>query len=114
MSLEEYYLEISLLIGTVLGGLAIKDICMSFISGLKFKLTPQFKEGDKIILDGYPAIIIKVGLVQSVFGCYTDQGLTWRYISNSKIESLKLEKVIDSDAHMDSAFEKAQKIQNYQ
>ena len=35
-----------------------------------------------------------------------------RYISNTKIESLKLEKIVDKDLHQDSAYEKRQKLKN--
>ena len=47
----------------------------------------------------------------TVFGVYSKDGYTWRYISNTKIESLKLEKRVDKDLHADSAHEKAMKLQ---
>ena len=112
MNLEEYYVEISIFIASVLGGLALKDYSVSFIKGLKFKLNSQFKEGDKVLLDGEQAMIIKIGMGTTVFGVYGRDGYTWRYISNTKIESLKLEKIVDKDLHQDSAYEKAQKLKD--
>ena len=111
MNIEEYYVEISIFIASVLGGLALKDYSVSFIKGLKFKLNSQFNEGDKVLLDGEHAMIIKIGIGTTVFGVYSKDGYTWRYISNTKIESLKLEKIVDKDLHADSAHEKAMKLQ---
>ena len=112
MNLEQYYVEISIFIASVLGGLALKDYSVSFIKGLKFKLNSQFKEGDKVLLDGEQAMIIKIGMGTTVFGVYGRDGYTWRYISNTKIESLKLEKIVDKDLHQDSAYEKAKKLKD--
>tara|TARA_R100001443_G_scaffold117310_1_gene141242 strand:+ start:1454 stop:1834 length:381 start_codon:yes stop_codon:yes gene_type:complete len=112
MDLEQYYVEISVFIASVLGGLALKDYSVSFIKGLKFKLSSQFTEGDKVLLDGEKAMIIKIGIGTTVFGVYGRDGYTWRYIANQKIESLKLEKIVDKNLHADSAEEKAQKLKN--
>ena len=112
MNIEEYYIEISIFIASVLGGLALKDYSVSFIKGLKFKLNSQFNEGDKVLLDGEQAMIIKIGMGTTVFGVYSKDGYTWRYISNNKIESLKLEKIVDKNLHVDSAHEKRQKLKN--
>ena len=112
MNIEEYYIEISIFILSVLGGLALKDYSVSFIKGLKFKLNSQFNEGDKVLLDGEQAMIIKIGMGTTVFGVYSKDGYTWRYISNNKIESLKLEKIVDKNLHVDSAHEKAMKLKN--
>tara|TARA_R100000278_G_scaffold14236_5_gene14992 strand:+ start:2017 stop:2379 length:363 start_codon:yes stop_codon:yes gene_type:complete len=111
MDLEQYYVEISIFLVSVLGGLALKDYSVSFIKGLKFKLNSQFNEGDKVLLDGEQAMIIKIGMGTTVFGVYGKDGYTWRYISNTKIESLKLEKIVDKDLHQDSAYEKKQKLE---
>ena len=73
-------------------------------------LANSFKEGDKVILDGQVAMIIKIGFTQTVFGVYSDDGYTWRYIPNQKIDSIKLEKVVDQDLHADSAIERAEKL----
>ena len=112
MNFEEYYVEISILVASVISGLALKDYAVSFIKGFKFKLNAQFKEGDKVLLEGEQAFIIKIGMTTTVFGVYGRDGYTWRYISNNRIEVLKLEKIVDKDLHADSAYEKAQKLKN--
>ena len=111
MNIEEYYVEISIFIASVLGGLALKDYSVSFIKGLKFKLNAQFNEGDKVLLDGEQAMIIKIGMGTTVFGVYGRDGYTWRYISNTKIESLKLEKIVDKDLHADTTEEKKLRLE---
>ena len=79
---------------------------------LKFKQNPLFNEGDKCILEGQDAIIIKIGLRSTVFGLYTERGYTWRVIANERLEYLKLEKIIDSNVHMDSEAEQGKRIQH--
>ncbi len=111
MNIEEYYIEISIFIASVLGGLALKDYSVSFIKGLKFKLNSQFNEGEKVILDGEIAMIIKIGISTTIFGVYGKDGYTWRYISNNKIETLKLEKIVDKDLHADSIEEKKLRLE---
>jgi hypothetical protein len=74
-------------------------------------MNTAFNEGDKVILDGHDAIIVKIGLRDTVFGVYTDRGYTWRYVPNVKIPNLKLEKIINSELHLDSEEEKAAKLQ---
>ena len=48
---------------------------------------------------------------KTVFGIYGEKGYTWRFISNKKIENIKLEKIVDPDLHPDTAEEKAEKLQ---
>ena len=112
MNLEEYYVEISIFLASVLGGLALKDYSVSFIKGLKFKLNSQFNEGDKVLLDGEQAMIIKIGMGTTVFGVYGRDGYTWRYIKQYQDRIIKLEKIVDKDLHQDSAGEKATKLKN--
>ena len=88
----------------------LKDFVSQFLTGLKFKWDPAFNEGDNVLLEGEDAMIVKIGVRQTVFGVYSDRGYTWRYISNDKIYSLKLEKVIKKDLHIDTEMEKAQKL----
>ena len=71
----------------------------------------MFNEGDKCILEGEEAIIVKIGLRSTVFGLYTDRGYTWRVIANERLEYLKLEKVIDTNVHMDSEAEQGRRMQ---
>lgn len=88
-----------------------KDFATSLAKGLKFKQNPLFNEGDKCILEGEEAIIVKIGLRSTVFGLYTDRGYTWRVIANERLEYLKLEKLIDNNVHMDSEAEKGRRMQ---
>ena len=76
-----------------------KDFCTKLAKGIAFKLNPQFKEGDKVILDGERSLIVKIGMTETVFGITKTDGefdgdYIWRYVPNDRIPFLKLEKVI--------------------
>jgi len=88
-----------------------KDLAQNLMIGLKFKMNPAFNEGDKVILDGQDAIIVKIGLRETVFGVYSDKGYTWRYVPNTRIPFLKLEKIVNSELHLDSTAEKGRRLQ---
>ena len=88
-----------------------KDFATGIAKGLKFKMNKSFNEGDTVILDGQDALIVKIGLSETVFGVYSDKGYTWRYVPNERIPMLKLEKVINKDLHLDTDEEKAAKLQ---
>ena len=110
IELSEYYVEFIGFLLTLIVGLSIRDAATSFVKGAKFRFNPAFQEGDKVLLDGNPALIVKIGLSETVFGVYGDEGYTWRYVPNTRIEFLKLEKIVDPDLHRDTAQEKAQKL----
>ena len=83
----------------VIIGFMIKDYATKLSKGIAFSMNNQFKEGDKVILDGERALIVKIGLTQTVFGIEKDSGqfrgdYVWRYVPNEKISNLKLEKVV--------------------
>jgi len=99
IEISEIYTEIIGIIATLLIGLWLKDTLTSLLEGLKFKMNPHFKEGDKVILDGQQAMIVKIGWRQSVFGVYGKDGYTWRFIPNKRIDFVKLEKIVDPDLH---------------
>ena len=105
-----YYVEFIGFLLTLIVGLSIRDAATSFVKGAKFRFNPAFKEGDKVILDGNPALIVKIGLSETVFGVYGEEGYTWRYVPNTRIEFLKLEKIVDPDLHRDTDQERAQKL----
>ena len=88
----------------------VKDFATGLAKGLKFKMNPAFQEGHEVLLDGELAMIVKIGMTETVFGIYSDRGYTWRYVPNERIPMLKLEKVIKKDLHIDSEEEKAQKL----
>ena len=77
----------------------LRDFVASLSKGLKFKMNSQFKEGDKVIIDGERGLIVKIGISQTVFGITKAVGefegdYVWRYVPNERIPFLKLEKVI--------------------
>ena len=80
--------------------------------------TPQvcrdkFKQIFKIILlEGEQALIVKIGLRETVFGTYGSNGYTWRYVPNERIQFLKLEKIINKDLHLDTDIEKGRRLQS--
>ena len=76
-----------------------KDFATKIAKGLSFSMNKSFQEGDKVILDGERALIVKVGLTQTVFGITKSNGewdgdYVWRYVPNERIPYLKLEKVV--------------------
>ena len=89
----------------------LKDFAQNFLVGLKFRMNRAFNEGDKVLLDGNDAIVVKIGIRDTVFGVYSDKGYTWRYVPNIKIPNLKLEKIINPELHLDTDTEKAEKLQ---
>ena len=110
IELSAYCVEFIGFLLTLIVGLSIRDAATSFVKGAKFRFNPAFKEGDKVILDGNPALIVKIGLSETVFGVYGAEGYTWRYVHNTRIEFLKLEKIVDPDLHRDTDQERAQKL----
>ena len=89
----------------------LKDFTQNFMVGLKFRMNSAFNEGDKVLLDGHDALIVKIGMRDTVFGVYSDKGYTWRYVPNVRIPMLKLEKIINPELHLDTEEEKAEKLQ---
>ena len=101
---------IAILISIIIA-LWLKDFAQNFMIGLKFRMNGAFNEGDKVLLDGKDAIVVKIGMRDTVFGVYSDKGYTWRYVPNVKIPNLKLEKIINKELHLDTEEEKAEKLQ---
>jgi small-conductance mechanosensitive channel len=109
IELSEYYIELIGFLFSLLIGLSIKDLATSFVKGLMFRFG-NLKEGDRIIVNNEEGMLIKIGLQQTIIALYTDKGLVWRYVPNTRIPMLNLSKVVDSELHPDSKFEKATKI----
>ena len=59
----------------------VKDIATGLAKGLKFQMNKAFNEGDKVLLEGDDAVIIKIGISETVFGVYSDKGYIWRSVS---------------------------------
>ena len=89
----------------------IKDFATSLAKGFKFQMNKAFNEGDKVLLEGNEAVIIKIGISETVFGVYSEKVYIWRYVPNERIVMLKLEKIINPDLHLDTDKEKAEKLQ---
>ena len=89
----------------------IKDFATSLAKGFKFQMNKAFNEGDKVLLEGNEAVIIKIGISETVYGVYSEKGYIWRYVPNERIVMLKLEKIINPDLHLDTDKEKAEKLQ---
>lgn len=95
-----------------------KDFAGKIAKGLAFQMNKDFQEGDKVILDGEKALIVKVGLTQTVFGITKTVGdlngdYCWRYVPNERIPYLKLEKIIfdnTSNVNGEKIKENGQKI----
>ena len=87
----------------VIIGLMIKDFGMKAAKGVAFAMNKSFQEGDKVILDGERALIVKIGVTQTVFGIIKEGGAydgdyVWRYVPNERIPFLKLEKIVFDNA----------------
>jgi|TARA_B100000900_G_scaffold402609_1_gene408662 small-conductance mechanosensitive channel len=82
-----------------------KDYATKIAKGMAFQMNKSFGEGDKVILDGEKALIVKIGLTETVFGITKENGdYHWRFVPNERIPILKLEKVIfDNTPHENGA-----------
>jgi len=74
--------------------LVVKDFLTTFVAGFFFYMNRDFSEGHHVYIDGEEAVIIKVGLRNTIFEIKNGRGETWRYVPNDKIKGLKLERVI--------------------
>ena len=100
---------IGMLISIVLF-LWFKDFASQLAKGLAFKHDPHFQEGDLVWLEDEPATIIKIGATQTIFGIVNGRGMIWRFVPNSEIHSVKLEKIVSDKIHYDSDDEEARKL----
>ena len=89
MKLTELLVPWITILLSIIIALWLKDFAQNFMIGLKFRMNGAFNEGDKVLLDGKDAIVVKIGLRDTVFGVYSDKGYTWRYVPNVKIPNLK-------------------------
>ena len=83
----------------VIFGFMLKDYATKWAKGIAFSLNKQFQEGDHVLIDGERALIVKIGVTQTVFGVTKSNGefdgdYVWRYVPNERIDFLKLEKII--------------------
>ena len=111
LQLTEYLIPWIALLVSLVVTMWIKDWVTSFVKGMQFRRNKAFNEGDHVILDGMPSVVVKIGMTETVFGVYSDAGYTWRYVPNVRIPYLKLEKIVNPELHLDSPQEKARKLQ---
>ena len=76
-------------------GFFIKDLIANFVTGIRFKFDGSFNEVDKCIVDGDRAVLVKVGIYESVFSIINGRGHVWRFVPNERIKFLKIEKIIE-------------------
>ena len=99
MEITEFLLPYIGMVMIVIIGFMIKDFATKLSKGIAFSMNKQFQEGDKVLIDGEIALIVKIGITQSVFGISKSNGefdgdYVWRYVPNERIEFLKIEKII--------------------
>ncbi len=87
-----------------------KDFASQLAKGLAFKHDPHFQEGDLVWLEDEPATIIKIGATQTIFGIVNGRGMIWRFVPNSEIHNVKLEKIVSDKIHYDSDQEQARQL----
>ncbi len=87
-----------------------KDIAIGISKGLKFKIDPHFQEGDEVWLEDEPAVILKIGMTQTIFGIVNGRGYIWRFIDNETIFEMKLEKIVSDKIHYDTETEQSRKL----
>ena len=87
-----------------------KDFATQLAKGLAFKHDPHFQEGDLVWLEDEPATIIKIGATQTIFGIVNGRGMIWRFVPNSEIHGVKLEKIVSDKIHYDSEQEQARQL----
>ena len=99
LEVTEFLLPYIGMVMIVIIGFMIKDYATKLSKGIAFSMNSQFKEGDHVLSDGEKALIVKIGLTQTVFGIQKENGefdgdYIWRYVPNERIDFLKLEKII--------------------
>jgi len=99
LELTEFLLPYIGMVMIVIFGFMLKDFATKLSKGIAFSMNKQFQEGDHVLIDGERALIVKIGVTQTVFGVTKSNGefdgdYVWRYVPNERIEFLKLEKII--------------------
>ena len=77
----------------IITGLIAKDILSAAAFGIMFFLDRNFHEGDNVYINGQLATIIKISLTKSIFKMHDSN--RWKYVHNSRIRFLDLEKVVE-------------------
>lgn len=75
-------------------GFWVKDLATNFVAGFSFWMNRAFNVGDTVYIDSQKAIIVRIGIRQTIFQIEDDRGITWRYVWNDRIKNLKMEKIV--------------------
>ena len=99
LEITEFILPYIGMVVIVVMGFMLKDFTTKWGKGIAFQWNKQFQEGDHVLIDGERALIVKIGMTQTVFGVTKTGGdldgdYVWRYVPNERIDFLKLEKII--------------------
>lgn len=92
--IDPSYLNHINLVLAIIVGLIVKDVATTFVSGLLFKMSSDFNQGDTVYIDGEYATIISTSIRRTIFKINDGRGETWRYVWNDRIKYLNIEKVI--------------------
>ena len=95
MNLTDMLLPWIAILVSVIITIWFKDFATNFAKGLAFKRKPGFEPGDRVYLDGEKALIISIGIQETVFELERDGITVWRYVPNTRTEYIKLEKIIE-------------------
>jgi hypothetical protein len=123
LEITEFLLPYIGMVMIVIIGFMIKDFATKLSKGIAFSMNKQFQEGDHVLVDGERALIVKIGITQTVFGVTKDAGplegdYVWRYVPNERIAFLKIEKVIfdhtptSNKQHIKANTEKIEELKN--
>ena len=70
----------------VLDCLLLNTFAISPATVTHTSMEPNYFEGDKVIVDGAPGLVVKVGTRETVFGIHKPDGsYNWRFVNNEKI-----------------------------
>lgn len=94
MNLTDMLLPWIAILVSVIITIWFKDFATNIAKGLAFKRKPGFEPGDRVYLDSEKALIISIGIQETVFEIERDGITVWRYIPNTRTEYIKLEKII--------------------
>lgn len=76
-------------------GLAIKNAITNFMCGVRFIVGEAFNTGDVVVIDGsQEALIIKVGIYETIFQTEQDGKTLWRHVPNSRLDFMNISRVI--------------------
>ena len=93
--LNQLNVELSVLIVgwlSIIFGLIVKDFLTNFAHGIMFYFDKHFNEGDVIYISNVKYIIVKIGIMNSIF--LNEKERRWTYVRNSRLQFLQLERDI--------------------